>query len=192
MKASAQRGFSLIEVLISVFVLTVGVVGAAGMQLVALRTSQQSVFQTQALHLATEMADRMRANVGQMRLSDDANPYLQIDYESSASQQIVSGPDCYGAHAHCDAAQLALFDIAESLRRISSELPGGRIKVCRDAMPWNNGTQRFNWECTAGANAAAPLIVKIGWKEKRPDGKPLHETGADAPAIALLVAPYAR
>lgn len=190
MKASAQRGFSLIEVLISVFVLTVGVVGAAGMQLVALRTSQQSVFQTQALHLATEMADRMRANVGQMRLPDDANPYLQIDYHSSGSQQTVSGPDCYGAHVHCDAVQLAQFDIAESLRRIGSELPGGRIKVCRDAMPWNSGTQRFNWECTA--NAAAPLIVKIGWKEKRPDGNPFHETGEEAPAIALLVAPYAR
>ena len=53
--ASTEHGFSLIEVLISVFVLAVGVIGAAGMQLTALRTTQQSVFQTKALHLATEM-----------------------------------------------------------------------------------------------------------------------------------------
>src|SRR5690606_15894095 len=64
MKASTENGengFSLIEVLVAVFVLAVGVIGAAGMQLAALRTTQQSSFQTRALHLAAEMADYMRA-----------------------------------------------------------------------------------------------------------------------------------
>src|SRR5690606_29049477 len=84
MKASTENGFSLIEVLVAVFVLAVGVIGAAGMQLAALRTSQQSSFQTRALHLAAEMADVMRANVGQMKRADAANPYLHVDYRASA------------------------------------------------------------------------------------------------------------
>ncbi|MFD2273251.1 type IV pilus modification protein PilV [Undibacterium arcticum] len=53
-----QGGFTLIEVLISVFVLALGVIGAAGMQLVAMRTGQQSGAQSLAVQLATEMADK--------------------------------------------------------------------------------------------------------------------------------------
>jgi len=56
-----HNGFSLIEVLIAVFVLALGVIGVAGMQLTAMRTSQQSAFQTTAVELPAEMADKMRA-----------------------------------------------------------------------------------------------------------------------------------
>jgi type IV pilus assembly protein PilV len=198
MKASIENGFSLIEILVSLFVLAVGVIGAAGMQLAALRTSQQSVFQTRALHLATEMAERMRANVGQMKLADDANPYLQIDHQSSSSHITTSFHDCYGSDAQCDTAQLAQFEIAEWLQRIGNELPGGRARVCRDASPWDAEGRRFNWDCSANATSsengnAGSLVIKIGWQEKNPDGKPVRKTDEqDAPAIALLVAPYAK
>lgn len=193
MKVSTENGFSLIEVLVAVFVLAVGVIGAAGMQLAALRTSQQSAFQTRALHLAAEMADAMRANVAQMKRIDASNPYLQIDYRAASSIDAMSASSCYGMDAQCDADELAQFEIAEWLRRLAVELPGGRVKVCRDAAPWDEGGQRFRWECAAASGGAiASIVIKIGWQEKRADGHPLHESGNDAPAIALLVAPYAK
>lgn len=203
MKVSAENGFSLIEVLIALFVLAVGVIGAAGMQLAALRTSQQSVFQTRALHLAVEMAERMRANVGQMKLTDSANPYLHIDHQSSSPSHLTASlHDCYGSNAECSAAQLAQFEIAEWLQRIDSELPGGRVRVCRDTSPWNEGGRHFNWDCSASDTSSenetesentGSLVIKIGWQEKNQDGKSLRKTGGqDAPAIALLVAPYVK
>lgn len=198
MKSSAENGFSLIEVLVSLFVLAVGVIGAAGMQLAALRTSQQSVFQTSALHLAAEMGERMRANVSQMKLADNANPYLRIDHRSSSSSHsTISSPNCYGSNAHCDAEQLAQFEIAEWLQRIGNELPHGRVKVCRDVAPWDESGKHFKWDCSENAAStekerAGSVVIKIGWQQKNPDGKPLRKTGEDAPAIALLVAPYAK
>lgn len=192
MKASTENGFSLIEVLVAVFVLAVGVIGAAGMQLAALRTSQQSSFQTRALHLAAEMAEAMRANVGQMKRADAGNAYLHVDYRAAANAAPpVSAVSCYGIDAQCNADELAQFEIAEWLRRLATALPGGRARICRDATPWDEGGQRFRWECTAAqGHALASIVIKIGWRERHADGRLLHEDGGDAPGIALLVAPY--
>lgn len=194
MQASTEKGFSLIEVLVAVFVLAVGVIGAAGMQLAALRTSQQSSFQTRALHLAAEMAEVMRANIGQMKRADAVNSYLHVDYRPSATAALPAPlVSCYGIDAQCDADELAQFEIAEWLRRLTMALPGARTRICRDAAPWDEGGQRFRWECTAAqGHAIASIVIKIGWQERHADGRLLHEDGNDAPGIALLVAPYAK
>src|SRR3954468_11288154 len=93
-----HAGFSLIEVLVSVLVLAIGVIGAAGMQLTALRTSQQSAFQTAALELAADMADKMRANDSQMRRTD--NYYLSVDFRSGENgAPAAPSAMCYSAGA---------------------------------------------------------------------------------------------
>ena len=73
MKNSQIQGFSLIEVLIAIFVVALGVIGAAGLQLTSIRTSQQSSFKSVAVQLANELADKMRSNDAQMKLSDSSN-----------------------------------------------------------------------------------------------------------------------
>lgn len=194
MMTSSEHGFSLIEVLVSVFVLTVGVIGAAGMQLTALRTAQQSAFQTRALHLAADMADMMRANVEQMRLDDSANPYLLVDYQSSPGTDHSPTRSCYSADRHCDAEQLALFDIAQLLQRIDRDLPGGRIRICRDALPWNAKTGHFVWNCALASSTAAvaPLVIKIGWQEKNQNSQALQDHTLATPHMVLTVASYSK
>ncbi|WP_132976018.1 type IV pilus modification protein PilV [Thiobaca trueperi] len=57
-----QRGFTLIEVLIAALVLSVGLLGLAGLQSVSLKLNQGSYLRTQATNLAYEITDAMRAN----------------------------------------------------------------------------------------------------------------------------------
>lgn len=192
MMTSGEHGFSMIEVLISVFVLTAGVIGAADMQLTALRTAQQSALQTRALYLASDMADMMRTNVAQMQLDDSANPYLLVDYQASGTSHHLSDYSCYDAGAHCDAEQLARFDIAHLLQQLDSDFPGGRVRICRDALPWNAVTRHFAWECTTTASSAAsaPVVIKVGWQEKDRAGSVLDD--AAAPGMVLTVAGYAK
>lgn len=59
---SANRGVSLIEVMIAVFILGIGMLGIAAMQAVALSNSQSSVERSQAVIHAYSMLDAMRAN----------------------------------------------------------------------------------------------------------------------------------
>src|SRR3569833_120337 len=156
-----ERGFSLVEVLVSILVLALGVIGAAGMQLTALRTTHQSELQSVALQLAAEMADKMRANDSQMKQSDGDNLFLAVDYRSATDKiSALPSKSCYAND--CDAQKLAKFDIHDWERRIRDELPDGRVRICRDTTPWDPLAHAFKWPCDSGSGAA--LVIKGGWQ----------------------------
>lgn len=182
-----QSGFSLIEVLVALFVLSLGLLGGMGMQLAALRTRQQSALLSQALILAAGMAERMRANSGQMNLPDALNPYLDQFYETDADGAPAPGsPPCFTVSG-CDGAQLAAFDLIELKRQLGARLPAGRLAICRDTPSWDDASHGLRWECHPGAGA--PVVIKLGWRGKNPDGTPLKDgPGADAPAVAVTLA----
>lgn len=189
-----RNGFSLVEILVSVFVLAVGVIGAAAMQLSALRTSQQSAFQTAALSFASELADKMRSHPQQMQLPDRANPFLNIDFESThdRSEGEVGG-SCFATD--CKVDELVQFDIEEWSQRVRTALPGVRVKICRDEQPWDSRLGAYRWQCSvAGGDwKRASLVIKIGWLGKgfAPDGKRNVGDAKDfPPSLALTVAPY--
>lgn len=57
-----QRGFTLIEVLITVLILAIGLLGLAGLQTTALRSNHSAYLRSQATVLVYDIVDRMRAN----------------------------------------------------------------------------------------------------------------------------------
>ncbi|MDH3266385.1 MAG: type IV pilus modification protein PilV, partial [Gammaproteobacteria bacterium] len=67
-RRQSQSGFTLIEVLVSVLVLSIGLVGVAALQGVSLKNTQSAFMRSQATALAYDLADRMRANVLSARL----------------------------------------------------------------------------------------------------------------------------
>ncbi len=66
-------GSSILEVLVALFVLAVGLLGVIALQAESLKFNQQSYSSTQALFLANEMAERMRANKGAPSLTTGAD-----------------------------------------------------------------------------------------------------------------------
>ena len=62
-----ERGVTLIEVLVSIVVLSIGLLGVGALQTSGLRVGQGSFYRAQAAQFATDMADRMRANLGEAR-----------------------------------------------------------------------------------------------------------------------------
>ena len=61
-------GFTLLEVLIALVVLSIGLLGIAALQGVGLRTSHGAYLTSQASLLAYDIADRLRANPGMIPL----------------------------------------------------------------------------------------------------------------------------
>ncbi len=57
-----NEGFTLLEILVAVLVLSIGLLGIAGLQVTGLRFNHSAYARTQATLLAYELADRMRAN----------------------------------------------------------------------------------------------------------------------------------
>ena len=180
----------MMEVLVSLLILAFGVIGAAGMQLTALRANTQSSYHTVALQLASEIADRMRINYSQMKEEDADNAYLSIDYDSNSGRPEPPDHLCYDGN--CNAVQLAAFDVWEWQTRLYANLPGGRVRVCRDASPWDRDTRALTWHCNAG-DTQGSLVIKVGWQEKEPNGELVRDGGTSfPPATVLTVTPYVR
>ena len=57
-----QRGVTLVEILVTVLVMSVGLLGIAGLQAISLRDTTSSVVRSQATAMADYIIDRMRAN----------------------------------------------------------------------------------------------------------------------------------
>jgi type IV pilus assembly protein PilV len=171
------KGFTLLEVLVAMFVLALGVVGVAGTQVTAARLRQQAALESEAVQLAASLGARMRVNGAQMALPDASNPYLQFEYDALDGEPVAPPVQCFGAVA-CDPAQLAAFDLYEAARIVRGAFPGGRIAVCRDGGGWNAALQAFEWTCSGGAGA--PVVVKLGWRTPG--------ASAAAPFVVLVAA----
>jgi type IV pilus assembly protein PilV len=167
-------GFTLLEVLVAMFVVALGVAGAAAVQAVAVRAADEAARLSDGLRLADSLAQRMRANPVAMALPDGANPYLQFDTGAGATPA-ASAASCYGAAA-CDPVQMAGFDLGETAALLASRFPGGRLRVCRDA-PTPDAAGLLAWDCTG--EPGAPVAIKLGWR-----GRP-HDP--DAPAVFLTL-----
>jgi type IV pilus assembly protein PilV len=57
-----DKGFTLLEVMIAVFVLAVGLLGLANLQMLSLKNNQSAQFRTSATVSAYDIMDRMRLN----------------------------------------------------------------------------------------------------------------------------------
>lgn len=182
MRSRFVSGFTLIEVLVAVFVLAVGVLGAVAAQTVALRTRHDSALMSHGVQLASSFADRMRANTAQMRVPDGANPYLQIRYDAVGDGPPGSPPQpCY-AGAACDSAAMASFDIHELQRELHAAFPAARVSVCRDALMWSDEEDGLSWECSGAASD--PIVIKVGWR-LRPSNDGAMSAGT--PVVAIVV-----
>lgn len=57
-----SRGLTLVEILIALLILSIGLLGLAGLQTASLKFNTSAYYRTQATALAYDFADRMRAN----------------------------------------------------------------------------------------------------------------------------------
>lgn len=145
-----QQGVGLIEVLVAVLILTVGILGLVGLQTRALQFSQESMLQSQAMMMAYEMTDRIRAN----KTSAD-------DYEVMYGENVTATQNCQTGN--CTPAQLALYELSEWKTNVAS-LPSGDAQIVRDdtgVRPFYTITVRFQdtklGQALAGGTGAAEL-----------------------------------
>ena len=155
---SDQRGFSLLEILIAVVVLSFGLLGLLSLQLATLRVAQDDHRATVALHLAVDIAEQMR-NV----IDADAALALwqQVELDDRTVDAVAAAATCYGSAADCSPAQLAAFEIREWVLRARSAIPGAHVQICRDRTP-------ARWGCNGGP--ADPVWIKLGWRKQRSSG----------------------
>lgn len=161
-------GFSLVEVLVSIVLLSVGLLGTMRLLLAASRTSSEAATFTAAVNLVRELSEKARMNKGVAAGNGAGNAYLVEQWvanmdaggEAGGEAGAVGGEMCAASGAPCSAAQLAAWDMREWKQRIAKALPAARVSVCFDEAPWNEASGEYTWACS---HTGRSVVVKLGW-----------------------------
>lgn len=178
-------GFSLVEVLVSIVVLSFGLLGMVGMQAAALKSNREARLQSSGVVLARELAEMIRGNKAVGVLTGTANPYL-----GSFTSPLTATTPFYclnvGTTACADATKVANAQMTEWLARVDAELPGARVAVCYDSAPFNaNGIPQ--WTC--GTAAGGVITVKIGWTRGSTNRSATGAAALDVASTPVIIFP---
>ena len=143
---NSQAGVSLVEVLVSALIVSIGLVGVAGLQVASLKNNQAALMRSQSTALAYDLADRMRSNVG------GAGSGF---YEASAAALTAGCNSTSG----CSIQELSEHDMAEWQAALAAHLPMGEGVGCIDSTP-NDGARAASPACDG---TGTQFSVKIWW-----------------------------
>lgn len=118
----AAHGFTLIEVMVTVFVVAVGLLGVAGLQAYAKKSNFDAVQRTQAAALAQDLIERMRANPGQgADYLTDAGDGISLDAPPPVPTTACTASSSGGSPA-CTPVQVVAFDRYEWSRALFGDV----------------------------------------------------------------------
>jgi type IV pilus assembly protein PilV len=120
-----QQGFTLVEVMVALFVLGIGLLGILGMQNNALRSTNTAMTYTQAGFLAHDLFERMRSN-RDVALSSASAYYISFGSEPSGAG--LNG--CIGGI--CTNEQLAVWDMVVWWSQVESVMINPQAEVSLD------------------------------------------------------------
>lgn len=125
-----QQGFGLIESLVALVVVSVGMIGIAALYGQGLSASRTALYRTQAVNLASDMADRIRLN----RVAGAA-------YAGAAADN-----DCEPGGAACTPAEMAAHDLFVWGGDLAQQLPSGAGAVTFTANVPPTYTIQVTWQ----------------------------------------------
>lgn len=182
----AELGFSLIEVLVAIVILSLGMLGAVGMQTAALQSNKEARNQASATTFARDLAERMRGNntvATKAAGAPGGNPYLFDVNLLGPSDVLTPTRNCFKDANGCAVVEdAASWDVSDWQSRVVKELPSARVKVCFDKDPFDSAG-KSRWACTDDGDVA---VLKISWNRNNTAGKLVFTSETDnTPALVV-------
>jgi type IV pilus assembly protein PilV len=124
-----QKGSSLIEVLVSIVLVSFGMLGVAGLYNYTVAANKSASSRLSAAMLATDFAEIVRANQSGFINGDYATSVGSYDPTEATVSTIASSSLC--TFPDCTSAQIATQDIALMRARVKASLPAGSVEIAR-------------------------------------------------------------
>jgi type IV pilus assembly protein PilV len=152
-----QSGFALVEVLVSLFILAIGMLGIAAMTLVSAKSNSSSYLKQQAVQSAYDIVDRMHAN----RSQAVAGAY--------GGAPNASAVDCYVSS--CTPDQITAYDLSFWYLNDLSQLPSGTGSITiapsgtsllvTVTVQWDDGPTQSKLGAIGATAAASPNLAQL-------------------------------
>jgi len=158
-----EDGVAMLEVLITILVISFGLLGVAGLQVTGLKNNQMSYLRSVATAQTYDMADRMRANMEEgvkVGKYDSISPIVTYVDPGCANPASATGG--------CTPAQMAAYDAYAWQLANASLLPQGQGTVSKVAIAGSTDSKIFNitvsWteKCVPGEGGCATAGTAIG------------------------------
>jgi len=157
-RPSAQRGVTLIEILVAVVLLSIGLLGLAGLQLRGMQVNQGSALRSQAAIMAEDLADRMRTDF------------------AAANPANTSG-SFYGTFTRASIASAAPAAMQDWLTGLNT-LPGG---VAATPVPCAGNVLPCVQVIAHAGSVPTPVEIDVWWN----DARAIMGSGASGPATLV-------
>lgn len=155
-----ERGFSIIEVMVAIVIMSVGLIGLAGLQARAITAQKEAYQRSQALILARDMADRILAN----RTEAGFTTSYRIDPDAGDTPRGTG----FGAATSCTGMVGAARDLCEWHNSLLGASTGGTISLI--------GARGCIYELST--TLPKTLVVTIAWQGYSPTATPAISCGA--------------
>ncbi len=169
-----SRGFSLIEVLVTIVLTTVGILGMVALQGRSIQYTQDAVNRNTAIALTNELVEIMRANRdGLFNKTPFDKPIKRAMYsELKATSDFYKGTGALNfAVGDCGTsiAQTAKEQAGCWLQKAQASLPGAsetavssKFMMCPSFNLKANGDP----ECAGGTYKGSTMVVQLAWRSK--------------------------
>lgn len=147
-KLRSQRGFSLIEVMVTIVIVSFGLLGLAGMMFSSVTAGQVSMSRSVAVNLSNEIADRIRTNWKGVQ----EGAYDDVE-ESDYAGATACATTC--VTGECDPETQAVLDICLWKKQVARLLPGGTASIA---------VSEGNLSCATPSEVCS-FNVTINWNE---------------------------
>jgi type IV pilus assembly protein PilV len=144
------RGFTLLEILVTLFVIALGVLGTAGLQAIAMKMSQGGQLRSQAVILGLDLLERIEAN----------NPGAVAGSYAPVTLPTAYAKDC--ALAYCLPSELATYDLVQFKNRVEAQLPGAVVTVTSAGAGPITYTVQIEWEERIGKGSTTTVTTSGG------------------------------
>lgn len=169
-----EAGFTLIEVMVAIVILSFGLLGVAGLMVLGIQNTYSSQQRSAATQLAYDMIDRMRSNrVGvDLTTSGVGGNYDRPigNVTSGGGPYVVPQSACVNntgiTTGTCSPANMADEDAFEWQQAIRERLGGGVAIICRDSST-ADGSYDGTTITHACVSSGPMYAIKIYWKDDR-------------------------
>ena len=122
---SSQSGATLIEAMISILIMSIGLLGIAGLQINAIAYQKSAWSTHRVAEVSVDFAERLRANP---TAAKNGSYVYDDDYATSTAATLNSN-DCRTTGTYCSTASIAEDDITALLTKARAILPGGSAQL---------------------------------------------------------------
>lgn len=166
---TVQKGATLIEVLVAIFLLTIGLLAMAALTVSATSYNKMAQIRGVGTMMVNDYAERARANLlgfdrGGYAITTEFNSTLAVPLDCSVGNAELAAADC-----------VALFDQSEWLQEVANRLPKGSAYVTVEAP-------------TTGDRGVRAMSVWISWREQDSSITLLNSSPATCPADGKAIA----